>query len=402
MPPPAPASPRAEPAGTNAGPSGNHRPPGDDRKAVTLRPTPARPVPAATMAPVPLRPSRVRRARRLAVAGAVALGVVVLSASPAVADPPGPTDYRSEVDEIVPAVDGVRASVVGGDGFLVLEVDPGTTVEVPGYSGEPYLRFGEDGVVEENQASAAAYLNASRTRTDADRDYDPDAEPEWRQVADDGRWAWHDHRIHYMGGEVPPAARTEAGFSWNVPLTVDGEDVTVSGSYRLLDAPTPLPWLGLALVLAIAVAFGLGRLLPALPAAGVTVLVAGIGGVVAGMAQRGESPPGAPTSPLVVILPAIAVIAGIIVVIQRGRVLRAIAALAGAAAIGGWALVRIQVLWKAILPTSLSAGTDRLLTAVALGAAAGAAALVVRSGALAPDLSDLDEAETPTEPAESA
>ncbi len=332
-----------------------------------------------------------RRGRRLAVAGAVALATLALSASPAAADPPGPTDYRSEIEEVTPDVDGLTASIVGGDGFLLLEVEPGTTVEVPGYAGEPYIRFREDGTVEENQASAATYLNQSRTRTDADRTYDPDAEPDWKQVADDGRWAWHDHRIHYMGGGTPEPARTDRGVVWEVPLTVDGEDVTITGAYRLLDAPTPLPWIAGAVVLALLIALGLGRLLPALPAAGATVLLAGIGGVVAGMAQRGESPPGAPTSPLVVILPAIAVVAGIIVVIQRGRVLRAVAGLAGAAALGGWALVRIQVLWKAILPTSLPAGTDRLLTAVAIGAAAGAAILVVRSGALAPDLSDLDD-----------
>lgn len=331
----------------------------------------------------------------------MALATLALTASPAAADPPGPTDYRSEIEDIAPEVDGITASIVGGDGFLMLEVDEGTTVEVPGYAGEPYLRFGADGVVEENQASAATYLNESRTRTDTDRSYDPDAEPEWEQVATDGRWAWHDHRIHYMGQGVPAAARTETGQVWTVPMVVDGEDVTISGAYRLLDAPSPIPWIVGAVVLAVVVALGLGRLLPALPAAGATVLVAGVGGVVAGMAQRGESPPGAPTSPLVVILPAIAVVAGMIVVIQRGRVLRAVSALAGAAALGGWALVRIEVLWKAILPTSLPAATDRLLTAVALGAAAGAAALVVRSGALAPDLSALDEPDATPSAAES-
>jgi hypothetical protein len=348
------------------------------------------------------RPTLARRGRRLAVAGAVGLATLVLSAAPAAADPPGPTDYRSEIDVVTPDVDGITASIVGGDGFLMLEVDEGTTVEVEGYSGEPYLRFGEDGTVEENQASAATYLNEARTRTDADRDYDPDAEPEWETVATDGRWAWHDHRIHYMGGGVPQGARTAQGVAWEVPIRVDGEEVLITGAYRLVDAPSPLPWIAGAVVLAVAIALGLGRVLPPLPAAGVTVLVAGIGGVVAGMAQRGESPPGAPTSPLVVILPAIAVVAGIIVVIQRGRVLRAVAALAGAAAIGGWALVRVQVLWKAILPTSLPFATDRLLTAVALGAAAGAAVLVVRSGALAPDLSALDEPDATPDVAESA
>jgi len=85
-----------------------------------------------------------------------------------------------------------------------------------------------------------------------------------------------------------------------------------------------------------------------------------------------------------VILPAVALVAGAIVVMQRSRVRRAVMALAGAAAVGGWALVRAAVLWSAALPTSLPAPTDRALTALAMGVAVGAAALVVRSGALAP------------------
>lgn len=356
------------------------------------------------MADVAPRSSVRRRALQLATAGAAALGLVTLAAAPAAADPPEPTNYRSEVTDLTPEVEGVTASVVGGDGFLLLEVEPGTRVEVPGYTGEPYLRFGEDGTVEENQASAATYLNESRTRTESDRDRDPDAEPEWEEVATDGRWAWHDHRIHSMadGLSADVEAAHRRGVPWTVPLVVDDDEVTISGSYRLLDAPSPLPWVALAVVLALALALGLGRMVPALPAAGATVLAAGIGGIVAGTAQRGESPPGAPTSALVVILPAIAAVAGLIILIQRGRVLRAVAGLAGAAAVGGWAIVRLEVLWKAVLPTSLAAGTDRALTAVALGAAGGAAALVVRSGALAPDLDEPEGPSPSPEVAESA
>lgn len=320
----------------------------------------------------------------------VAIGLLILTAAPAAADPPDPTNYRSQIDDIAPDVDGLRASIVGGDGFLLLEGDAGTTVEVPGYSGEPYLRFADDGTVQENQASPAKYLNEARTRTD-DGGIDPDAEPRWKVVATDGRWAWHDHRIHHMGGGTPAAARSDAGVSWEVPLVVDGEDVIITGNYRLLPAPSPLPWIALSLGVALVVALGLSRLLPALTAGGATVVAAGLGGVVAGIAQRGASPPGASTSTLVVILPALAALAGILVLVRRGRILRAVVTLAGAAALGGWALVRVQFLWKALLPTSLPAATDRLLTSLALGAAAGAAVLVIRSGALAPDLSELDE-----------
>lgn len=321
---------------------------------------------------------------RLLLAAVSGLALVLLPAGPAGADPPSPTDYRSEVLELTPPADGVRASVVGGDGFLLLEVEPGHTVNVPGYEGldgEEYLRFLPDGRVQENQSSVAYVINQSLQGTD-----DPPAsgaEPRWVTVATDGRWAWHDHRIHNMVDQVPPAARTDAGLTWDVPIEVDGVPVTVSGRYRLLDAPSPLPWLALALVVAGGAVLAARRLSP-LTAGGLVVLLAGTAGIVAGVAQRAASPPGAPTSPLVVILPAIALVAGIIAVMQRTRILRAVAALAGAAAIGGWALVRVAVLWRAVLPTDLTFGLDRAATAVALGAAVGAAVVVVRSGALAP------------------
>lgn len=342
--------------------------------------------------------TRSRLIRRLFLSASVGLGLVVLSASPAAADPPGPTDYRSEIDDVVPETDGVRASIVGGDGFLLLEVAEGTAAEVRGYSGEPYLRFAEDGTVEENQASPAAYLNASRTRTD-DGGIDPDAEPRWKEVASDGRWAWHDHRIHFMGGGVPQAARTDEGVGWEVPVVVDGDEIVITGDYRYLGGPSPLPWIGLALAVAAAIVFGLARAVSPVRGAGAVLLLGGIGGVVAGIAQRSEDPPGASTSTLVVILPAVAVLTAVLVLAGRGRVSRAVAALAGAAALGGWALVRIQVFWKAILPTALPAGADRALTALALGAVVGASVLVVRSGALAPDLSDLDGDEPEVAPA---
>ena len=74
----------------------------------------------------------------------------------------------------------------------------------------------------------------------------------------------------------------------------------------------------------------------------------------------------------------------------------AVAGLAGAAAAGGWALVRLEVLWHAEVPTSLDPTVDRCLTAVAIGGAVGAAVAVVRSGALA--LAALDEHPPPATP----
>lgn len=322
------------------------------------------------------------RLRRLVLATVVVAVVIMLPWGPAGADAPGPTDYRSQVTAVRPAADGVEVSIAGGDGFLLVEVEPGHTLEAPGYSGEPYVRVRRDGTVQENQASAATELNRSRQGNALDRSYDPAAAPVWRIVASDGRWAWHDHRIHHMGSGVPRGARTDEGLGWEVPLTVDGREIVVSGRLRLLEGPNPLGWLALAAVAAAAATLALPRLLGPLGGAGAALLVAGAAGVVIGVAQRGASPPGAPTPSLVVILPAVTLVAGVIAVMQRGRVLRAVTALAGSAAALGWALLRLSVLWRAVLPTSLDARSDRALTALVLGAGVGAAVAVVRSRAL--------------------
>lgn len=324
--------------------------------------------------------------------------ILVLTATPAAADPPAPTDYRSQVKSISPPVDGVTAEIVGGDGFLLIDAEDGVEVQVPGYAGEPYIRFLPDGTVQENQESAATYLNQGRTRTDPDRTYDPEAEPRWKTVATDGRWAWHDHRIHHMGGSAPAAARTPQGLEWQVPIVVDGEEATIAGAYRLLDSPSPWPWIALvASVVGLALFLG-ARRFPAVKVAGAIVVLSGIGAVTAGIAQRSASPPGSQTSVLVVVLPALALATGAVALFGRGRVVCAVASLAGAAALGTWSAFRLPVLWSAVLPTTLSAPIDRAATSVALASAIAASVLVIRSGALAPDLDD-DLPATRSEPA---
>ncbi|MFM7063949.1 MAG: hypothetical protein ACKO04_10735, partial [Actinomycetes bacterium] len=90
------------------------------------------------------------------------LGLLVVGASPAAADGARPTGYESVVDRVDPAVDGVRAEVLGGDAFLQLTTRPGTEVLVPGYDGEPYLRITRNGVVQVNRRSPAYWMNQSR------------------------------------------------------------------------------------------------------------------------------------------------------------------------------------------------------------------------------------------------
>src|SRR5690606_28892329 len=155
--------------------------------------------------------------------------------------------------------DAVDARVVGGDAFLELEVAEGHEVVVLGYGDEPYLRFRADGTVERNRRSEATYLNDDRRgAVDLPAIADNAAEPEWEEVAGGGAYAWHDHRIHWMGSGRPPGAEPgDVVQPWTVPLQVDGTPAEVSGELVLVAGVSPLPWLALGLAgLAAVVAWG--------------------------------------------------------------------------------------------------------------------------------------------------
>lgn len=331
-----------------------------------------------------------------ALAGALAL--LVGTAAPAGADPAGPSDYRSEVTGIEPAVEGIEATIRGGDSFLELTVAEGHTATVEGYAGEPYLQFLDDGTVQRNRLSAATYLNEDRkgaveipAEVEAAMAREGGAPPEWETVATGGTYAWHDHRVHWMGAASPPVERGErvggAYDPWRVPLTVDGTPVDVVGTLTYEEAASPWPWLALA----VGVAAGLALL--ARRAGGVRLVAAGLAGasalaVVTGRADWAATPDGA-GNPLLWALPVVALVAAVGAVVLAARGTGVVLALGSVAALSGWAIFRFQALLKPVLPTELPAALDRLSLALALGAAVAGAVLAVTAGTFAfPALED--------------
>jgi hypothetical protein len=326
---------------------------------------------------------------------AVSLGLLIAVASPAAADPAGPSDFRSEVTGIEPAVEGVDAEIRGGDSFLELSVELGHTVIVEGYSGEPYLRVLDDGTVQQNRLSSATYLNDDRKgQVDIPAEVEAamadGADPEWEVVADDGTYAWHDHRVHWMAEVSPPVDRgdTVAGAydPWRVPIAVDGEDVEIQGVLHYEEATSPLPWAALALVVAVGLGWaGRGRSLR--PAAIALILVA-TGALIVGRAEW-TATPDAGGNPLLWVLPAVALLGALGAVALARRSGGVILALASVAALSGWALFRLESLLKPVLPTELPFALDRATIALALGASVAVAYLAVTSGLLAlPALED--------------
>lgn len=328
-------------------------------------------------------------------AAALALALVVVTAPAASADPAGPGDFRSEVTAIVPAVAGVDARITGGDSFLEIEVEPGHTVVVEGYSGEPYLRVRDDGTVQRNRLSRATYLNDDRKgQVDIPADVlaaiDAGADPEWETVADGGTYAWHDHRVHWMADASPPVGRGErvtgAYDPWRVPIEVDGRAVEIQGTLTYASTTSPLPWVALALAAAgCLVWFGRGR---GLRVGASTLLVVAMVAVVVGRADWAATPDSG-GNPILWALPVIALVlaAGAVALATRGS--GVVLALASVASLSGWALYRVEALVKPVLPTALPFALDRATLALALGVSAAVAYLSVTSGVLSlPDLED--------------
>jgi hypothetical protein len=171
---------------------------------------------------------------------ATALAALCALAPPALAHEGNP-NYRSEVRAISPPLEGLDAEVLNFDDRIELRNESGETVIVEGYRGEPYLRFEPDGTVLVNQRSPTTYLNEDRfADVEVPDTADPKAAPEWQTVARNGRYDWHDHRIHWMSSTPPERVRDDESrrvkvFDWRLPVTAGGVPATISGS---------LTWLG--------------------------------------------------------------------------------------------------------------------------------------------------------------
>lgn len=331
---------------------------------------------------------------KLAATAVGALVLLGLGSAPASADPPQPTDYRSTVTEVNPALPaGAEVRVVGGDSLLELTLPSGHRAVVFDYptsaddpSTVPYLRFDADGTVRRNRLAVATTANDSRYGTSTEVP-DPGADPDWETVATDGSYAWHDHRVHWMSPVAPRAVGDDgqvdlggADGTWSVPVTIDGTPTVVTGTLVLEDPPSLLAW-GLLAAMAGGATFAIGTRWGPRAGAGVGAAAASAALLVS-WATWTAVPADAGASILPVAIAAIALLGAIVGLLPRttGPVsLRLVGAAASAAALLGWGIVRWTVLARAVLPTTLAPSLDRGVTAVAIGVGLGLAALLVIS-----------------------
>jgi len=196
------------------------------------------------------------RIGRAAFALLLALAVVALDAAPAAAHGIGgaqPTNARTRVLSITPAVVGLHVEVVENGRRVEMRNDTRGDVVVSGYDGEPYLRIGPNGTYE-NRRSPAVYLNRTSTPpAHVPASYDAAAPPQWVKVSDASHARWHDHRAHPMAAGAFPTSR------WSIPLSVDGRPVVVAGDMAWVEPGAWWPWLLLTLALALVVVLAAAR-----------------------------------------------------------------------------------------------------------------------------------------------
>ncbi|NEM06370.1 hypothetical protein [Geodermatophilus normandii] len=316
------------------------------------------------------------------------------------------SDFHGRVTSVQPAVPGVSVRVLQfGDALEVVNTT-GTELTVPGYSDEPYLRIGPDGVWR-NAHSPATTINLDRYgRVSLPEDADPRAEPEWVQVSTEPQYTWHDHRTHWMSEQqLPPAVaadptRAHTVFDWTVPMQHGDTAVTVRGELTWSPPPsTALTWgLHLALAAVVAAAGLLAR--SPRPLGGAMVL----GGAAALWHAVGTPEPPVTVSShaaavVSALLPAVtaALVAALgLVAARRGR-----GVMAGLCAVVlGWLLLvqglpDVDVLWSAHVAT----GGPGLLARVAVAVlVAGGAGLVVGGLAAARRFREPDRARPGPEP----
>lgn len=148
---------------------------------------------------------------------------------------------------------GVRIDVVGSDTFLRVRAN-GHTVQIPGYSNEPYMRIEANGDVFVNDGSTTAALNGDRYGNVDLSSFVPSTTPTWRRVSTSGVAMWHDHRSHWMSPKRPATVDdTGRVQDFDIPLEIDGTRTVVSGTLYLRSPASAAWWLtGVVAVLVVA------------------------------------------------------------------------------------------------------------------------------------------------------
>ena len=323
--------------------------------------------------------------------GALSFLALSLTAPLAAADTVRPSNFESVIQEIDPPTPQIQVQVLGGDSYLQVTAQPGATVQIPGYDGEPYLRISADGKVEQNRRSPAVILNSSRgssmsgsgEMTAFPSDVSSKAPPDWQLVGSGGKVAWHDHRIHWMVSDPPVVDDNRVAQDWLVPLTVNNQEVTVTG--QLLYLGNTFPWSGLLAVVCAALAAFLARRgtarLMLLLGASVCAAALSLGGIFETVPSIQASQPLFETWLPLLLAGIAAGAAGLALLAHRlsEQLRMLILPLVSVATLAGWVAPRVGLIWMPVVPSVFLGWIERGGTALVIGIISGVTiAILVR------------------------
>ncbi|HZA17233.1 MAG TPA: hypothetical protein VE645_10160 [Pseudonocardiaceae bacterium] len=284
-----------------------------------------------------------------------------------------PSNYQATVSGIQPAAPTVGVTVGVGGQWVRVTNQGAAEIVIVGYRGEPFLRLSGNRV-EVNQLSSTAAETGQIPGVPA---ADQSAEPRWVQLRDGDSATWTDNRI-----DPESHGDTQASGSWELPLVVDGRQVTVLGTWDRVPPPSPWPWLGALVLLAAAIAAIGWRRNWHRPMA--AVIASGILAFVLHLLGTGFAPQqGGPVFGWIGVgaVGAFSMLIGAVAVISTVR--KSESAPDRAITVGIMVLLLaatdISVLWNSQLPFAGPAVLDRALTAITYATALG---LLVAGGRL--------------------
>ena len=281
------------------------------------------------------------------------------------------TSFRATVTGFRPAARGLRARVLGGDIRLRLTVPAGDRVLVLGLVGEPFLRYGPDGVWVNRASPTAATAGVVKAGSG-------DGRPAWVRMAGGHTYTWHENRLRPLtvvsSGSGPRRVAT-----WNLHLIVNGRRTDLYGAEWWGPRPAWWPWItaGVAgLAAAVAAARFVGR--RALHALSLTLLapvVAALGAGWIGIFLNGAA------TPLGLALGALAlavtgVFVGFAVTAATGPARVCVAGMVGAVC-ATFAIPQASLFAHAFVLSALPATAARMMVWVALVGGTGLAVICI-------------------------
>lgn len=216
------------------------------------------------------------RLRLVAAVAGVLLGAVPAAPAWAHDQVPAASDYHTELTAVTPQPRGLDVRVVENGARIEVHNRTGREVTVLGYAGEPYLRITPDAVFT-NTRSPAVYINLKQAPP---KDVDAKATPSWQRTGGQPVARWHDHRSHWTGSGLPPAAAAAPEerhriANWTVTLIADRTPVKVTGTLDYAPPPqTAVWWAGILAVAGLVLL--LARWRHGVPALGAVLAVAAV------------------------------------------------------------------------------------------------------------------------------